>query len=137
MNTENIQKLISSLKGEIEITKDVSFSMHSWINQSQACIAGHIYILQAGSIDAAIDEYYKIHRNLERGFEKYIVAANAFLELDDIDEAAALFMPHFFYDIFTPEIQKEEAIAVLEKLASTGKVEWNARMLDLAESWRY
>lgn len=130
MNIENIQRVISSLRGEHEPTRDAPFDMSSW----SSCIAGRIYMLQTGSINGAHEVIDKLCRSDKRLVIKYIERANSFLELS-IEEAAKLFLPNFFHTIDTL-FWKEEAIAVLEKLLKTGRVEWNHPLRAEPYNWQ-
>lgn len=124
-NAENINKVIASIRGEIEATKDVGFNMSDWVGPAEieaddrtgrncgtiACIAGHAYLVSGGEDrDATSDDV--------------VPAAQEFLDLKS-GSADELFYAYgsgeSMYDITS-----EQAIRTLEHLRDTGEVNWKA-----------
>ncbi len=99
------------------------------------CILGHILVLREGSATAALQ---KLQDMSSRGaWEQYskVQYGAEYLELDDFYQPGKLFLPFFYYDLEDVDIQKEEAIAVLEKLIATGETEWNYTLLETPSEW--
>lgn len=132
-NAENINKVIASIKGEIEATKKLGFNMSYPIQNDRmdrsgrgcgtiACIAGHAYVntldVKRGTIvklaytfewgklfKVAQDELGLTYEEREKLF--FAVDPDSEEELADLDE-----------------ITPEQAIRTLEHLRDTGEVSW-------------
>lgn len=111
MNTENIQKLISSLKGEIKLTRHMKFDMANW----RSCIGGNSLVLMRGATTPGI------RLSLLETTEKDVAD---WLDIS-YDKACNLFYPEAeHYHVVLSKITRKAAIKVLKKLLETGRVEW-------------
>lgn len=147
-NNENIDKVIASIKGEIEATKIIGFNMAEFIDgyesdQSErgcgttACIAGHAAMLSAdfkfSTEDSEADvsgEFLDAMLGSEgrsKGaslIDAFVKTGAKFLGLHS-RAASSLFYPKIDGGERLDEITSEEAIEVLENLKKTGKVDWS------------
>ena len=131
MNKQNIQILIDHLKTQkfcgfnmeyfVSNLHDASFDHSSNHCGTTACLAGHIRILQENP-DCLVD--FEFVGDKFRGPEDYVTHGAEFLGIS-WDDAADLFMyESFICGRDLDGITLEQAIAVLENLKTTGKVEW-------------
>lgn len=130
MDTElrnaRIDQIIASIKGEIELTKNVGFNMRDFFGNTYskdddksgrncgtiACIAGHAHLLADGT------DY------LQSPNTSWMVAKE-FLDLTGT-KANDLFYGHCRNgNVDLNEVKPEHAIEVLEELKKTGDVNWS------------
>lgn len=121
-NAENINRVIASIKGEIEATKEIGFNMGDYVTKDAydlsgrscgtvACIAGHAYsIVKNGVVDTEV------------AWREAEDVGAEFLDLG-MSDADALF---YGYGASCPldAITPQKAIRTLEHLRDTGEVDW-------------
>lgn len=131
MNTDRIDQVIASIKGEIEHTKTLGFNMDVFCYTTNdmeddmtgrgcgtvACIAGHAFHLSNTRRKAANTAKKRLP-----GYE-FTDAAADWLELDETRASALFYAKGAGKDM--SYIKPEEAIAVLENLKATGEVDWS------------
>lgn len=141
VNVANARTLIASLKGEVEHTKHVGFNMNAYISHTEACgladmsgrgnyhiacLAGHAYLLMT---------YSDPDFAAETDPDAIECVAALYLALDYDGQQKDL-----FWDLPAgtelSDVTVDDAIATLERLIATGKVEWRLAANDNAEPKR-
>ena len=127
VNTKNVDHLISFIKGEDALAKQlqIGFSMLTWISPgydhntdetvyegcgTTCCMAGAISVMEHGSAKAALREGYW------GGFQ---ADGAKFLGISD-DDAYTLFVDRADHGVTV-----DQAVQVLEHLKTTGEVDWS------------
>ena len=136
MNTDNINLVIASIRGEIEATKTAGFNMNHFVADTShdvedmtgrdcgtiACIAGHAYLLDKQASPNAEAHAY-------RATTSYLDVGAEFLGITDSDDAERLFYGSNYDRL--EDITPEQAITVLEHLRDTGNVNWGIAIPEL------
>jgi hypothetical protein len=127
VNVPNIERVIASIKGLLPETAHVGFNMGTYASPVDGrladhsgrnckwvgCMGGHAYMIDTGA---------SVFKTRSDDADEIEEIAAGYLGLDE-DQARALFFDLPAY-LRLEHIPQQVAIAVLERLARTGRVSW-------------
>jgi len=127
VNKAAIDKVIASIRGEVERTKDLGFNMGFAVENGEtdrtkrgcgtvACIAGHTYVNKVGRSPSRVADNYNWSELFDTAQEE--------LGLTGEQRAQLFFAENTKYYDNLEAITPGQAIRTLEHLRDTGRVSW-------------